>query len=85
MRCSPRPTTIPGQAWTNWNKGPGPGDEFDETDEGHDSSESTGRAAAQNLLTVARTLNGRDGTMKPPPASARFSASSTKPRSTPCR
>ena len=59
--------TIPGQSWTYWNKGPGPGDEFDETDEGHEWSESTGRAAAQNLLTVARALNGAGGTMKAPP------------------
>jgi multimeric flavodoxin WrbA len=57
--------TIPGQAWTYWNKGPGPGDEYPDTDEGHDWSASTGRAAAQNLLTVARALSG--GTMKAPP------------------
>jgi multimeric flavodoxin WrbA len=57
--------TIPGQAWTYWNKGPGPGDEYPDTDEGHDWSASTGRAAAQNLLTVARALDG--GTMKAPP------------------
>jgi multimeric flavodoxin WrbA len=57
--------TIPGQAWTYWNKGPGPGDEYPDTDEGHDWSASTGRAAAQNLLTVARALAG--GTMKAPP------------------
>ena len=57
--------TIPGQAWTYWNKGPGPGDEYPDTDEGHDWSESTGKAAAQNLLAVARALDG--GTMKAPP------------------
>ena len=57
--------TIPGQAWTYWNKGPGPGDEYPDTDEGHDWSASTGRAAAQNLLTVARALAG--GAMKVPP------------------
>ena len=57
--------TIPGQAWTYWNKGPGPGDDYPDTDEGHDWSASTGRAAAQNLLTVARALAG--GTMKAPP------------------
>jgi len=57
--------TIPGQAWTYWNKGPGPGDDYPDTDEGHDWSASTGRAAAQNLLTVARALSG--GTMKAPP------------------
>jgi len=58
--------TIPGQAWTYWNKGPGPGDEYPDTEEGHDWAASTGRAAAQNLLTVARALAG--GTMKAPPS-----------------
>lgn len=57
--------TIPGQAWTYWNKGPGPGDEYPDTDEGHDWSASTGRAAAQNLIAVAAALSG--GAMKPPP------------------
>lgn len=57
--------TIPGQAWTYWNKGPGPGDEYPDTDEGHEWSASTGRAAAQNLLAVAQALGG--GVMKAPP------------------
>ena len=50
--------TIPGQAWTYWNKGPGPGDEYLESDdeEGRKWSHSTGRAAAQNLVGVARAL-----------------------------
>jgi multimeric flavodoxin WrbA len=48
--------TVPGQSWTYWNKGPGPGEDYSETDEGHDWSESTGRAAAANLLAVARAL-----------------------------
>jgi hypothetical protein len=45
--------TIPGQAWTYWNKGPGPGPSYTETDEGHDWSASTGEAAAGNLVAVA--------------------------------
>ena len=49
--------TVPGQAWTYWNKGPGPGDDYLDTEEGHDWSESTGRAAAQNLLAAARALS----------------------------
>ncbi len=57
--------TIPGQAWTYWNKGPGPGDEYPDTDEGHDWSEKTGRAAAQNLIAVAEALGG--GAMGAPP------------------
>lgn len=48
--------TIPGQAWTYWNKGPGPGEDYSETEEGHQWSHSTGRAAASNLLAVARAL-----------------------------
>ena len=48
--------TIPAQAWTYWNKGPGPGPSYLEDSEGKDWSHSTGRAAAQNLVAVARAL-----------------------------
>jgi multimeric flavodoxin WrbA len=48
--------TIPPQSWTYWNKGPGPGPEYSDTDEGHDWSISTGRAMAQNLVAVAEAL-----------------------------
>jgi multimeric flavodoxin WrbA len=48
--------TVPGQSWTYWNMGPGPGPSYLETDEGHDWSRTTGEAAAQNLLSVARAL-----------------------------
>jgi multimeric flavodoxin WrbA len=48
--------TVPGQAWTYWNKGPGPGPSYLETDEGRDWSASTGRAAAGNLVAVAEAL-----------------------------
>lgn len=51
--------TIPGQAWTYWNKGPGPGEDYSETEEGHEWSHSTGRAAAANLLAAARALEAR--------------------------
>jgi multimeric flavodoxin WrbA len=47
---------IPPQAFTYWNKGPGPGDVYLETEEGHDWSAKTARAAAQNLVGVARAL-----------------------------
>ncbi len=57
--------TIPGQAWTYWNKGPGPGPSYLDTDEGHDWSRSTGEAAASNLLAVARALAANP--MPPPP------------------
>jgi len=57
--------TIPGQAFTYWNKGPGPGDEYLETDEGHDWSAKTGRACAQNLAGVAKAL--AQNPLGPPP------------------
>jgi multimeric flavodoxin WrbA len=58
--------TIPGQAWTYWNKGPGPGDEEWLTTDERDWSTSTGRTAARNLLAVARALSA---TPLPAPAS----------------
>jgi len=48
--------TIPPQAWTYWNRGPGPGPDYSGTDEGLEWSRSTGRAMAQNLVGVARAL-----------------------------
>ena len=50
--------TIPGQAWTYWNKGPGPGDEYldSDDDEGKEWSRTTGIGAASNLVEVARAL-----------------------------
>ncbi|MBW8482433.1 flavodoxin family protein [Actinomadura parmotrematis] len=48
--------TIPAQAWTYWNKGPGPGDDYLDTDEGHGWAAKTGRAMAANLVTVAEAL-----------------------------
>ena len=57
--------TIPGQSWTYWNRGPGPGDEYLDSEEGHGWSHSTGRAAAQNLLAVARALAANP--IPPPP------------------
>jgi multimeric flavodoxin WrbA len=48
--------TVPGQAWTYWNKGPGAGPSYLETDEGHEWSKTTGQTAAQNLVAVARAL-----------------------------
>jgi multimeric flavodoxin WrbA len=56
--------TVPGQAWTYWNMGPGPGPSYLESDHKHDWSERTGRTAAQNLVAVARAL--RDDPMPRP-------------------
>jgi multimeric flavodoxin WrbA len=48
--------TLPGQNWTYWNKGPGPGEEeWLSTDEREWSTE-TGKACARNLLRTARAL-----------------------------
>jgi hypothetical protein len=46
--------TIPGQAWTYWNRGPGKS--YLEDDVGHDWSRTTGETAAQNLVAVAKAL-----------------------------
>jgi multimeric flavodoxin WrbA len=51
--------TIPGQGWTYWNRGPGPGEDYSETEDGHEWSHSTGRAAAANLLAVAAALEAK--------------------------
>jgi multimeric flavodoxin WrbA len=48
--------TVPGQSWTYWNRGPGPGPSFLEEEEGREWSRSTGVAAASNLAAVARAL-----------------------------
>jgi multimeric flavodoxin WrbA len=57
--------TIPAQAWTYWNKGPGPGEEEWLTTEEREWSITTGKTAAQNLLAAARALAT---TPLPPPA-----------------
>ena len=51
--------TIPGQAWTYWNRGPGPGDEYTDTDAGHDWSAQTGRTMADRLVEVSAALAPR--------------------------
>jgi len=48
--------TVPGQAWTYWNKGPGPGEEVYLTSEDTEWSDTTGRTAARNVIAVARAL-----------------------------
>jgi len=58
--------TIPGQAWTYWNKGPGPGESYLQTDYMHDWSQKTGEAAAANLVAVASAL--RDHPIPAPPS-----------------
>lgn len=48
--------TLPGQSWTYWHLGPGPGPDYTETDQGHDYSDRVGRNAARNLLAVAQAI-----------------------------
>ncbi len=48
--------TVPGQSWTYWHLGPGPGPDYTDTDKAHDWSDRTGRVAARNLLALARVL-----------------------------
>jgi multimeric flavodoxin WrbA len=48
--------TIPAQAWTYWNRGPGPGKSYLEDEAGHEWSRTTGETAAQNLVAVATVL-----------------------------
>jgi multimeric flavodoxin WrbA len=48
--------TVPGQAWTYWNAGPGPGESYLKTAHGHDWSHRTARMAAGNLVAVAQAL-----------------------------
>ena len=48
--------TLPGQNWTYWNKGPGPGDEEWLTTDEKEWSTSTGEACAKNLLRTVRAL-----------------------------
>jgi multimeric flavodoxin WrbA len=48
--------TIPGQAWTYWNKGLGPGESYLQTDYKHDWSKRTLQSALTNLVAVASAL-----------------------------
>ncbi|MFJ5966713.1 flavodoxin family protein [Streptomyces sp. NPDC093060] len=51
--------TLPGQAWTYWHLGPGPGPACLEEQRGRDRAHSTGRTTADNLCGVARALAER--------------------------
>lgn len=50
--------TIPAQAWTYWNKGPGPSEKYLESDEAdREWSHETGRTMATYLIGVAKALS----------------------------
>jgi multimeric flavodoxin WrbA len=48
--------TVPGQAWTYWHLGPGPGPDYTETRQAHEYSDRVARNCARNLLHAARAL-----------------------------
>lgn len=48
--------TVPGQAWTYWHLGPGPGPDYLEEKKGHEWSDMTGRNAARIMASVAAAL-----------------------------
>jgi multimeric flavodoxin WrbA len=48
--------TVPGQAFTYWNRGPGPGSDYSETEEGHEYSHKVAASMAHNLYSVAVAL-----------------------------
>lgn len=56
--------TVPGQAWTYWNQGPGPGKDYVSTGHGHEWSRNTAQLMAHNLFAVASALAARP---VPPP------------------
>ena len=51
--------TVPGQAWTYWNKGPGPGEEEYINTSERDWTHSTGDAMAHVLAHTAKALAAR--------------------------
>src|ERR1700710_60205 len=57
--------SMPGQNWTYWNKGPGPGEEEWLSSEERDWSTTTGKACSSNLLPWPVHSKAR---RSPPPA-----------------
>jgi multimeric flavodoxin WrbA len=51
--------TVPGQAWTYWHLGPGPGPDYLEETRGHEWAHLAARNAAANLVAVAHALRAR--------------------------
>jgi multimeric flavodoxin WrbA len=59
--------TIPGQSWTYWHLGPGPGPDYLDDERGHEWSARTARAMAGNLFAAAKAL--RENPLPAPPGS----------------
>lgn len=51
--------TVPGNSWTYWHLGPGPGPDYTDTEQAHDYSDRLARNAARNLAAVARALKAQ--------------------------
>jgi multimeric flavodoxin WrbA len=52
--------TVPGQSWSYWHLGPGPGPDYTKTQQAHDYSDRIARNAARNLLHAAKALAAAD-------------------------
>ncbi len=51
--------TVPGNSWTYWHLGPGPGPDYTDTEQAHDYSDRLARNAARNLAAVAKALKAQ--------------------------
>ncbi|SOD61614.1 Multimeric flavodoxin WrbA [Streptomyces zhaozhouensis] len=51
--------TAPGQAWTYWHLGPGPGPDYLDDERGHEFSARSARIMAANLVGTAKALAER--------------------------
>ncbi|MGW3292327.1 flavodoxin family protein [Streptomyces xiamenensis] len=58
--------TAPGQAWTYWHLGPGPGPDYLDDERGHDVADKSARFMAANLAGTAKALAANP--LGPPPS-----------------
>ncbi len=58
--------TAPGQAWTYWHLGPGPGPDYLDDERGHDFADRSARYMAANLAGTAKALAANP--LGPPPS-----------------
>jgi multimeric flavodoxin WrbA len=57
--------TIPGQSWTYWHLGPGPGPDYLDAKQGREWSHRTARTMCSNLYAVAEALTARPAPAPP--------------------